>query len=247
MPTPPGYVYGRPLPADRQKKRSMPEPPPIGEQGAKQKLEEAIPAWRLKGEGTLTHANLLAFWIWNALIEGVLYPKMLIGRTVFEVFTDGSNIERIAMPKTVNDFWYVKMFMFVIIERFMSRKVSSSIRDKFMKYPVLKLLYEYAHNHPEDEPVGKDYYTYNLELKLPQEIAEQNAEARSRRLTFTVELRVLRDEAGAITDFIASYIPRDAYTQRTIAEKHKELKELAMQKRYDYVQSDAQKEIAYAI
>lgn len=230
------FLHGRPMPVDKQqKKRSMPEPPQIGELGAKLKLEEPIPAWRLKADGTITYANLLAFWIWNALIELRLYPTRIIGQNAFSVFTDGTNIERIGITLSKNSFWRVKMYILILLAALVERKLYRQIRDKIMKYPVLQQLYQYAYAHPEEEPVGKDFYEYALELKLPQEdrLGGDDKEASSRRLSFIVKLSVLRDTEGTITDFIASYNPHDAYTHRIIAEKYREFTERTP---YEYVQ-----------
>jgi transcriptional regulator with XRE-family HTH domain len=235
------FLHGRLMPADKQqKKRSMPEPPQIGEMGAKAKLEEPIPAWRLRSDGTLTHANLLAFWIWNALIEGILYLTRIIGQNAFSVFTDGTNIERISITLSKNSFWRVKMYILILLAVLMERRLCRQILDKIMKYPVLQQLYEYAYEHPEEEPVGKDFYEYTLELKLPQEdtISSDDNEASSRRLSFLVKLTVLRDREGTITDFIASYNPNDAYTERIIAEKYQELTRCTP---YEYVQFSRQR------
>jgi hypothetical protein len=100
------------------------------------------PAWLLRLDGQINHANLLAVWLWGALDpQGIPQPEALVGRNVFEVFAN--NATRLP-PNRNHDFWLAKFRAELLILQGESSPLEA-VRDR---HPDLNALYEKAAEHP---------------------------------------------------------------------------------------------------
>ncbi len=164
-------------------------------------LQDPCPACFLDPHGVITVANLLAFWLWNALTPGEpVRPETLLGTNIFTILAH--NMER--MPVDLN------------IEAFTkgSAQVKHAVRSKLsaeyapfveaMKaHPGLAYIYENASAHPENE------------WEYPVWITAPGKNQGNTLLKFLVTNYRLEGNSG----FLVTYMP-DAATLQTIEEQY---------------------------
>jgi hypothetical protein len=182
---------------------------PLSAEEADQLLASPRPVWRLRLDGTLTRANLLALWIWGAPLHGQdVVVDDFRGRTVFDVFA--LNAESGRLPIDVNrTFWIAKFRVesFVLGEHPALRRLRAS-------HPTLREYYAIASTRALGDA---DNWTYVLVLGPPSGMIDPR-----RVVRFRTSISVVRDATGTPVGYLGDYEPL-GQTDGLIQEMHRKL------------------------
>ncbi len=194
-----------------------PSYPPITKSGMEEMLKKETPSWVLNADGTLTAANLLAFLIWGSSLEEGIHRNDLLGVNIFKVFATPWNFERIAMPEKEDDFWFVKINVFKMLEQDIDPNASATFRKAIEAHPVLRLIYRNA----GEMDLGKAHYNYYLKMEPPG--ADVSSDEPKVYLRFRVNIYITRGGGGAIEEFAVNYKPANEYTTNFIANEYQRI------------------------
>lgn len=103
-----------------------------------------IPAWYLSPEGSISAANLLAFWLWGSPLEEEIRRRDILGASAFEVMSRPWNFERIALPEKEDDFLWNTISVFKAVEQLLPTDGTSSFKTSLLNHPLLRLIYVYG-------------------------------------------------------------------------------------------------------
>src|SRR5207249_2713248 len=108
-------------------------------------LQDPYPALLVDSQGVIYAANLMAFWLWDALQPGEpVKPDSLLGNSVFDMLT--SNFERIPTEQNVE--FYTKRA--ALVKRLYARSklpLYISFITAMKADPRLAQIYEHAGKH----------------------------------------------------------------------------------------------------
>ena len=166
-------------------------------------LGDPYPAWLLDTLGVIRAANLMAFWLWDALKPGEPVSRdALLDTSAFNVFAN--NIERI--PVEYNGEFYAKKSA---VARRMNAEMGSSLCASFITAmksdPRLAQIYEQATPYTDRE------WEYTLRIRPPSLSGSDD----TRLLEFQVTIFRLEGNSG----FLCTYTPNRA-TLPAIEEQH---------------------------
>jgi hypothetical protein len=157
-------------------------------------LQDPYPAWFLDSQAVIRGANLMAFWLWDALLPGEpIRPDALLGRSAFIILAD--NLERIPVEQNVE--FYAKIS--AVVKRMdtnMGADAHASFTGALKANPGLKPIYEQATPY------------IDREWEYPMRIAPAGSRGSSDSdlLEFRVTIFRLEKDAG----FLAMYTPTPA-------------------------------------
>ena len=159
-------------------------------------LQDPYPAWFFDSRGVIRGANLMAFWLWNALQPGEpIRPDFLLGKSIFNIFAD--NIERIPVEQNIE--FYSKRS--AVVKRMdANMKLHSPLYEPFIAAmksdPRLEPIYR------QDAPYIEREWEYILRIAPPGHRGAGDSELLEIQVTL---FRLERD-----TGFLAMYSPTPA-------------------------------------
>lgn len=157
-------------------------------------LQDPYPAWFLDSQVVIRGANLMAFWLWDALRAGEpIRPAALLGKSAFNILAH--NLERIPVEQNVE--FYEKIS--AVVKR-MDADMGSDTPSPFIgalkANPRLKPIYEQATTYIDRE------WEYLLRIAPAASRGSSDTEL----LEFQVTIFRLEKDAG----FLAMYTPTPA-------------------------------------
>ncbi len=112
-------------------------------------LQDPYPACFLDPHGIITSANLLAFWLWDALPAGEPpRPDALPGASIFTIFAH--NLKRIPIDQNI-EFFTKRAAMVKHADRHADAPQYAPFIEVMKAHPGLAYIYETAPDHPENE------------------------------------------------------------------------------------------------
>jgi hypothetical protein len=164
-------------------------------------LHDPYPAWHMDTRGVIRGANLMAFWLWDALQPGEpIRPDALLGKSVFQILAH--NFARIPVDQNVE--FYTKKSAVV-------KRMNAGVGTESILYasfiaamkadPRLKNIFEQAPLYPDKE------WENSLKITLPNPKGSSDME--SGFLEFQVTIFSLERNTG----FLAMYMPASTSVQ----------------------------------
>jgi hypothetical protein len=159
-------------------------------------LQDPYPAWFLDSQIVIRGANLMAFWLWDALRPGEpIRPDALLGKSAFNIFAH--NIERI--PADLNVEFYTKRSAVV-------KRIDANMRSHSPLYApfiaAMKSDPRLAQIYEQDTPYIEREWEHILRIAPPGHRGAGDTEL----LEFQVTIFRLEKDAG----FLAMYTPTPA-------------------------------------
>ena len=197
------------------------EYPPVGYDEVPVALESKYPVWVLDETGRVKEANLLAFWVWDALdpVNRVVQRDRLLGQFVFQIMADSLSLISI---RCNIDFFLAK---FCVLKKFgqhpSARNIAEPFARFFQNFSDLRELYLKAPLDRRDEGV------YPLRIANP---APRPADG---FLNFATTVnRIIK--ADIKSGFLVQYQGADEETATTLNRQFKVLKQ--KYRNFEYVQ-----------
>jgi hypothetical protein len=164
-------------------------------------LQDPYPAWFLDPHGVITAANLMAFWLWDALTPGEpVQPDALLGTSIFTIQV--RNLKRIPIDRNI-EFFTKRAAMVKHVNSNSQSPHYAPFIEVMHAHPGLAYIYENVPAHPDNE------WEYPLWIAPPE--ANQSSEL----LKFLVTNYRLEGDSG----FLVTYTP-DSATLPTVEEQY---------------------------
>src|SRR5437588_7579561 len=158
--------------------------PPLGTLS----LKEPYPVWFLDLRGVIHAANLLAFWLWEAILPGKSFqPDTLLNESVFNIIT--ANLKRIPIKQNTN-FYAIKSAVVKRMDAGLHSPLYSSFISAMEADLQLKKIFDNANPNPDRE------WEYLLRITAPRENGTATL------LEFVVTIYRLTGDSGLLVVYI---------------------------------------------